>query len=491
MLDTVRLDAAARSSQLPQLGPLPVGEGGRMPGEVSGAATRRRVLRGTMAGAAGGLATLLAACAGPGSGGAGQAQGQSQSTGTAPATIRYTDDNSEPSRAFGVEIAKRIAQKHPNITAVHEVFSGSSWKERSEKYTAMAIAGEMPEIVWFSATFLRPALMKGFVRELDSYIKKDWKQSDIDDFYKGPWEGMKIDGKQMAVPVTINNNIMYVNLNHLREAALPYPGDSWTREQFLDYTQKLLKRGGGGVERWAYDMPFDNLDRNVSWILMNGGEPHDTKDGPQVTKLTYDTQRAIDGLQFIHDLRWKHQVSPITADQRAGLGMEDAFIQGKTSIFMVATNNAANIAAKAPASGLEWDFLTLPRGAGGQGARVSMDGWVIDKASKVADQAWTVLREISSAETTQLFAEVRRFTSPRRSGHQHWEKAYGGKTARVGRPLAESARADPRAFWKDSDMVGGIMEKHVQATMNRNEVGVAEAMRQAMSEVRGYYGSGR
>jgi len=61
--------------------------------------------------------------------------------------------------------------------------------------------------------------------------------------------------------------------------------------------------------------------------------------------------------------------------------------------------------------------------------------------------------------------------------------------ARLSRPLAEVARADPRAFWKDSDLVGGIMEKYAQATFNRNELGVPEAMRQAMGEVRGYYAS--
>jgi ABC-type glycerol-3-phosphate transport system substrate-binding protein len=449
--------------------------------------TRRALVARGLAG--GGLAALLAACAGPQ--GAGQAQGPGQSTGTLPATIRWTDSNAEQSRAFATEFSRRISQKYPNITANLEVFAGSSWKERSEKYTTMAIAGEMPEIVWFSATFLRPALMKGFVRELDPFLKRDWKQAEIDDFYKGPYEGMKIDGKQMAIPATINNNLMYVNLNHLREAALPYPGQSFTREQFLDYVQKLTKRTGAGADRWGFDMHFDNLDRNVTWIMMNGGEPHDVKDGPQVTKLTYDTQKAIDGLQFIHDLRWKHQVSPLNNDQRGGMGAEDAFIQGRISIYMVASNNAANIAAKAPASGLEWDFLTLPRGAGGQGARVSMDGWVIDKQSKVGEQAWIVLRELASAENHQLTAEVRQLTSPRRSGHQFWEKAYAGKSAGTGRPLAEAARADPRAFWKDSDTVGGIMEKHVQATFNRNDVGVAQAMRQAMEEVRGYYASSK
>jgi ABC-type glycerol-3-phosphate transport system substrate-binding protein len=434
--------------------------------------------------AGGGLAALLAACAAPGGE---RAQGEGQSTGTLPATVRWTDDNSESSRAFSEEFARRFMEKHPRITPTMEVFAGGSWKERSEKYTTMAIAGEMPEVVWFSATFLRPALMKGFVRELDPFIKRDWKQAEIDDFYKGPYEGMKIEGKQMAIPVTINNNLMYVNLNHLKEANLPYPGESWTREQLLDYAQKLSKRGA--AERWGYDMHFDNLDRNVSFILMNGGEPHDPQDGPQVTRLTYDSQKAIDGLQFIHDLRWKHQVSAVGNDQRSGLGAEDAFIQGKVSIFMVATNNAANIALKAPASGLEWDFLTLPKGPGGQGARVSMDGYVIDKASAVGEQAWTVLRELVSADMAQARAEVRRLTPPRRSGHQFWERAYAGKSARVARPLAETARADPRAFWKDSDVVGGIVEKYVQASFNRNEIGIAEAMRQAMAEVRGYYAS--
>jgi ABC-type glycerol-3-phosphate transport system substrate-binding protein len=452
--------------------------------------TRRACATGVGRVGAGVAALWLAACGGQPASEPAQpdSTGGSGGSGGSPVTIRWTDDNSQPSRAFADEFAERFSAKYPKITPVMEVFAGSSWKERSEKYTAMALAGEMPEIVWFSATFLRPALMKGFVRELDSFIKKDWKQAEIDDFYKGPYEGMKIDGKQMAIPVTINNNIMYVNLNHLREAALPYPGDTFTREQFLDYAQRLNRRGG---ERWGFDMPFDNLDRNATWIMMNGGEPHDPKDGPQVTKLTYDSPKAIEGLQFIHDLRWKHQIAPITNDQRGGLGMEDAFIAGRTSMYMVASNNAANITLRAAETGLDWDFLTLPKGPGGQGPRVSMDGYVIDRQTKLGDQAWTVLRELVSADMARPRAEVRRLTPPRRNGSQFWEQGYAGKNAKIARPLAEAARADPRAFWKDSDLVGGMVEKYMQATFNLNEVGVAEAMRQAMAEVRGYYASGK
>ncbi|MGH2370237.1 MAG: ABC transporter substrate-binding protein, partial [Chloroflexota bacterium] len=332
-----------------------------------------------------------AACATPD---AGQSAAPPPSGGE-PATIRWTDSNSPQSNAFAEEFNTRFNAKYPHITATMEFFAGGSWKERSEKYTTMAVSGTMPEIVWFSATFLRPFLMKGTVRELDPYIKRDWKQAEIDDFYKGPYDGMKIDGKQMAIPVTINNNLMYVNLSHLKEAGLPYPGASWSRDQFLAYAQKLLLRSG---DRWGFDMHFANLDRNVTWIMMNGGEPHDPKDGPQVTKLTYDSPKTIEGLQFLHDMRWKHQASPIASDQRGGLSTENAFIQGQIAIFMVASNNAANILAKGADTGLDWDFLTLPKGPGGQGARVSMDGYVVDKQTKFGEQAWTVLRELVSTE---------------------------------------------------------------------------------------------
>ncbi|HEX2036841.1 MAG TPA: extracellular solute-binding protein [Chloroflexota bacterium] len=433
--------------------------------------------------AAGGGLMVQAACAAPG--GARPASEAAQPS-AEPATIRWTDDNSQPSLAFAEEFGKRFSAKYPHITATMEVFAGGSWKERSEKYTTMAVSGTMPEVVWFSATFLRPFLMKGTVRELDQFIKRDWKQGDVEDFYKGPFEGMKIDGKQMAIPVTINNNLMYVNLNHLQEAGLAYPGDSWSREQFMEYVQKLHRRGG---ERWGFDMHFDNLDRNVTWIMMNGGEAHDPSDGPQVTKLTYDLPKTIEGLQFLHDMRWRHQVSAITNDERGGAGQEDAFLQGKIAIYMVASNNAANIFTKAPDTGLEWDFLTLPRGPGGQGARVSMDGYVIDRQTKFGEQAWLVMRELTSVEMAEPRASIRRLTPPRRSGHVHWERGYQGKNAKIGRPLAEAARADPRSFWLDSDIVGGIMEKYMQATFNRNELGVPEAMRQAMAEVRGYYAS--
>ncbi|MGH2371161.1 MAG: ABC transporter substrate-binding protein, partial [Chloroflexota bacterium] len=359
-----------------------------------------------------------------------------------------------------------------------------SWSVRYEKWTAMAVAGTMPEIVFLCCTFIRPFMIKGLVAELDKFIKRDWKQAEIDDFYKGPYDGMKVNGKQMGIPVYVNMVISYVNKNYLQAAGLSYPDENWDKNKFLDYAVKLHKPRG---EPWGFDMSHAALDRNIAFIWSNGGEPHDPKDGPIVTKLTYDDPKTIEGLQLVHDLIWKHQVSPPTNEHRGGQGNEDAFINGRSAMYLQASGNAGNISTKGPGTGLDWDFLPLVKGPGGHGARMSTDGYMIDKQTPHQDQAWTVVRELVSTESQVLRAERRRLQPPRKSAAGAWEKIYPGKNAKLARVMAETARPDPRAFWKDADIVGKIVGNYMNATLIRNEMPVAQAMKAAMEEVRGYY----
>jgi ABC-type glycerol-3-phosphate transport system substrate-binding protein len=448
--------------------------------------TRRRVLALLGAGVAGPLGAL-AGCAGPGSTGSSGAPGAGEqpAPGAQPVSIRYPyDPGSALDSAFADEFNKRFSAKYPAITPQPDAWPDPDWSKRYEKWVAMAVAGTMPEIVWLCCTYLRPFMFKGLVAQLDQYIKRDWKPAEVDDFFKGPYEAMKIEGKQMGLPVYINTVLMFVNMNYLREAGLAYPDESWDKSKLADYAVKLNKRTG---DRWGFDMGFNAIDRNIAFIWSNGGEPHDPKDGPVVTKLTYDDPKTIDALQWLHDLPWKAQVSPVRDDQRGGLGREDAFIAGKTAIYLEATGNAGNISTKGPANNLDWDFLPLTKGPGGYGARISTDGYMLDKQTKVAEQAWTLLRELTSSETQSLRAQLNRLQPPRKSAAATWEKVYEGKNAKLGRTMAETARADPRAFWKDADQVGAIVQKYMDATMIANSMDVGQALKQAMDEVRGYY----
>lgn len=432
-----------------------------------------------------GSATLaaLAACGAPTGGGEAQAP-----TGQ-PVTIRFVNDVGEPpSDAFNADFIKRFEAKYGSrITVQVEGHPDPDWAKRYEKYVAMAVGGNMPEVVWLCCNYIRPFMADGMAKELDPYIKKDWKQADVDDFYKGPFDGMKVEGKQMAVPMYLNTVIAYVNKDHLRQAGLPYPAEDWDKTKFLDYAQKLNQRG----ERWGYDMNFVGVDRNVTWIWMNGAEPHDPKDGPMVTKLTYDSPKTVESLQFLHDLIWKHQVSPTSNDQRGGLARLDAFAAGKTSMYLEATGDARTINARGQANNLDWDFLPLVKGPGGYGSRISMDGYLIDKTTKYGEQAWTVLKELVSPESQTSRATLNVRQPSRKSVASSWEQAFPGKNAKLGRLMADGGRPDARAFWKDANTVGATVTKYMQASLLSNEMGVAQAMKTAMEEVRGYYASAR
>jgi multiple sugar transport system substrate-binding protein len=444
------------------------------------AGTRRRLLAGLGGGAA--LLGPLGACAPSGA----PAAGERPSASAQPVTVRWPEGSGPLETEFADEFNKRFNEKYAGkITAVMEPFPDPDWRIRYEKWTAMAVAGTLPEITFLCCTFIRPFMIKGLVAELDKFIKRDWKQAEIDDFYKGPYEAMKIDGKQMGLPVYVNMVISFVNKNSLRSAGLPYPDESWDKGKFLEYAVKLHKRG----EPWGFDMGFAAIDRNIAWIWADGGEPHDPKDGPVVTRLTYDDPKTVEALEFLHDLVWKHQVSPVRDDMRGGLGREDAFINGRTAIYLEASGNAANISTKGPGTGLDWDFLPLVKGPKGHGARMSTDGYMVSKQTPHQDQTWTVLRELVGPEAQVLRAERRRLQPPRKSVAGAWEKIYEGKQARLARVMAETARPDPRAFWKDADVVGAIVDKYLQATLIRNELPVAQAMKAATEEVRGYYAS--
>lgn len=446
------------------------------------ASTRRQVLlRSLVVAGAGGAA--LVGCGAPGVG------GESSAPSAGPVTIRYINDVGTPTAdAFNAEITRRVTQKFNGKIALQvEAFPDPDWAKRYEKFTAMALSSTLPEIIWLCCQFIRPFMVAGLAAPLDGYIKKDWKQTEIDDFYKAPWEAYKIDGKQLGVPVYLNTNIMFVNRNLLKEAGLAYPSEDWTKAQFLDYVIKLNKRSAG---IWGFDMSFTGADRNCTWIYNNGGEPHDPKDGPVVTKLTYDAPKSVEGLQFLADLLHKHQVSPKADADRGGLGRNDAFLGGKIAIIMdAASSTGGELFNKAPATGLDWDFMPLPKGPNGHGARISTDGYMIDKISKVGDQAWSALKELVSPETGITRGQVLRQQPPRKSVLSAFEKGYEGRTAKIVRTMADTGRADPRAFWKDAVQVEAIVKKGFEASILRNEQPVAVAMKQAMDEVRGYYGA--
>ena len=402
--------------------------------------------------------------------------------------------NSDPTPTndqYFAQIVARVKDKYNDkIRLVNEPWL-ASWTERYEKWTAMAIGGDAPDVMWLCCELLRPYFSAGNALALDTFIKRDWKSGQADDFYKGMWEGMQLDKKQYAIPVYANTPALFVNSGHFKEAGLPPPPEDWNSVKFLDYVTKLNRRDS---DRWGFMMSnYNQPNRHVLFVWAWGGEVHDPKDGPVVTKLTYDNPKTVEALQYLHDLIWKHRAAPPNDAARGGLGAQAAFEAGKASIYLDGSHvTGAFLRRQQQDATFDWDMAMPVVGpTGGKGARIGNDGYMIWKASKKLEEAWAVLRELYSPELQKARAEITASRPAVKSAQVHWEKQYPGKNMKVMRTLGETARPDPNAYWKDSAAVNAIVVKHLQAAFERNEVTVADATNKLMAEIRGYYGAGK
>jgi multiple sugar transport system substrate-binding protein len=449
---------------------------------------RRRQLLSQMArwAAAPAAPAALTACA-PG----GSAREEPAELPASPVTLRFPWESTPTNEAYFAQIQEHLKEKtNDKVRVAADPWLGS-WTERYEKWTTQALAGDAPDLIVLCCELMRPYFTAGNARELDPYLKRDWKRGEADDFYRGMWEGMQLEKKQYGIPVYANTPAIFVNKTHFKESGVTLPTETWGPTQFLDTVTKLHRPAS---DRFGFMMSnYNQPNRHVLFVWAWGGEVHDPRDGPVVTKLTYDHPKTVEALQFVHDLIWKHRVAPPDDAARGGLGAQAAFEQGRAAVYLDGAHVLGAFLRRQQTEGsFDWDIAMPVAGpTGGKGARIGNDGYMIWKGTKHAESAWTVIRELYSPDVQRLRAEITASRPAIKSAQVHFEKQFPGKNMRVMRTLGETARPDPNAYWKDSAAVNAIVVRNLQATFERNELTVADAALKAMAEVRGFYGTGR
>jgi len=121
-----------------------------------------------------------------------------------------------------------------------------------------------------------------------------------------------VDGKQYELPYSWNPMVIYYNTARLKEAGLEPPKSDWTRDQFLEYAQKLTvdANGDGTPEKYGY--AFDN-----SGLFRLGPCPGFMPTAVLSCRTTSARPPSTDpkveeALQFMHDLIYKIQSLPRT-----------------------------------------------------------------------------------------------------------------------------------------------------------------------------------
>ena len=382
--------------------------------------------------------------------------------------IRVMDRADPRYQKFVEEWVRLFEAAHPKIKVQPEPIP-ADWEQ---KLTAAMAAGAAPDVAAVFGHWFRTYQQKGQLRELTDYVQRHMKPEEVNDFFKGQWEGMSWQGKQLALPQYINVNVLYYNKNAVAEAGAKIPSNDYNHDEFLQFIIKLHKRSGDRVERWGNYTPWiAAFIRIISYIWGLGGQINDPND---ITKFTFTKPETIKAFQWVHDIPWKHKVAPVTSGDMGGLSGSDAFWAGKLSTLFDGTHLFALIPEGLP---FEFDVLPPPKGPGGRGQRSSMDGYFIYKGSKHPDEAWQAIYHLTTPYIMRLRAKMAGLPPARKSPISDWVAAYPKYNLKsAAADTMDEARPDPRSLWDKAAETWNALNPIMEELFILNKISVEEAM---------------
>ncbi len=188
--------------------------------------------------------------------------------------------------------------------------------------------------------------------------------------------------------------------------------DDWTWDTYLDIA-KQLTRGEGPSRIFGSELLPTGLQFLNGWIESNGGHLFDA----QQTKCTITDPPAVDTLQWIADLRYKHHVAP-TPEEAAGQG--DLFQNGRIALKVGGNWIAIDAVTGAKTQGWQPGAMPLPKGKIRRAGMMGGSAHSIAAGSKEPDAAWDLTKHMSlDDDRIKEFGSTGRTMSPRESLAQY------------------------------------------------------------------------
>ncbi len=301
---------------------------------------------------------------------------------------------------------------HPNIKVTLEPVS---YGEKETKYTVESAAGRAPDVFHVHAFSLPMFFGKGYAKDLTPFIEKE-PAGFLDAWYPLPIELMKHNGKIHAMPGDYMTMVLFYNTEMFKAAGLDPNKPPKTWDEFLEYAEKLTRDtdGDGKVDQWGFGTvgaktPGFSL-RFGPFIWSFGGD-YLTED---MKRSALNTPEAKEAFTFFVELYTKHKVVPpgLTAmnpqEVRTQLAQKKVGMilgSGWTPPIVNKINpdlNAFEVLQCAPAP--------IKRK---QATAIWLSSWVMSPNTKHPDEAWELIKFITSKEIELKWFVDNRVTSSR------------------------------------------------------------------------------
>ncbi|CAA9240767.1 MAG: hypothetical protein AVDCRST_MAG77-1665 [uncultured Chloroflexi bacterium] len=395
----------------------------------SGRGLTRRGL--ALAGASG----IVAACGSRESGAAGK-PAASKAAGT---VVFKTYLPGEPARQAYEAAMVTWRERNPQIKVDQDFTADSTTHTAS--LTSQLAGGTAPDLAQVEFAWSVDFALDGKFRALDDYMKQN--RVAADEFFPGGTDFLRLNNKQYALPITGHGPLLYYNRDLFQKEGVPLPPaqHTWRWNDLLTTAQRFTRRVAGKPEesQWGLMVNFGMPYGVSSAIWQNGGAITDTRENP--TKTAMDG-KAQDAVQWLVDLRYKHQVAP-TPEEEKTLG-NSPFVLGKCAMWL--GPSFLTYTSLAPVKDFWWDVAFAPKGPDGTAAASTGTNHIAAfKDGKNPDAAWPLLYFFAAQEGARLRAQIQNIPPANRKVFEEvWMKA----TPAVRRETLRDTLAFTKDMWK-------------------------------------------
>lgn len=388
----------------------------------------------------------------------------------AKTTIRWIDWGGEPQIKANEKIKAAFEAKYPDIEVKLEFTnpSGDTW---IDKLTTQMVGGVAPDVITAWTETYRAWAEKGQFLDLTPYVEKNMDPEVVNDLHPSVMHALSLNGVQYGMPKYVTPMAIVYNKDAFGEAGLSNPTGDWDWSEFLGDAKKLTKgESSGFIERFGFAMT-DQIDRHVMWVRQNDGRI-EAENG----KMAMDSPEAIEAVQFMRDMRWKHHVVPKPSDM-AGLGTPQTFLNGLAAM---EDSGSWILPWYRDAADFEWDVTDMPHNK----QRFTMhtvDGYSIWKGSEHPDAAFKLIQFLMSAEAQRILMADSGMAPARKSIGYEFAGEFPNYNAEV---FVDAMQyAGPQPFFKN---MGEVMEYYTPAMekiLELNDGDTAEILRDLTQKV--------
>lgn len=349
--------------------------------------------RWTLMAATAAMTVLAAAACSSGEQGSGSAD-------SADLTWQFWIGGTEDKEAWQA-VADRVTEEHPDITVK---LQGAAWPDYWAKLGPQLAGGNAPCIVGMQN--LRLSSYGDALAPLDDLMKKYGVQGE--DFDPAILEGLRSDGRQVALPYDTGPMVIFYNRDAFAEAGLDEPQPGWTVEEFKAAAAELTTGG-------RYGVIAEPGEGALPWVkTFSGADP--VKDG----ELALTDTEFVQGYQEVIDLVQKEEIAPEMPSGSTYDFKTSQFVAGKTA--MVVDGPWAVIAMRDQVK-FDLGIVPMPAGPGGSQTYTAGSGFGISKSCKNKDAAFQAIVSMTGPEALEGLAASGRAYPARPAVQDAWYEA--------------------------------------------------------------------